>query len=90
MSNSDPMSMMLSETLHISVTENGSSRVSLTFGACATDNLPGLVPQELHARLVERDINLVAIALEARRRDYAPGDLFAFSDGGKTVRVWLQ
>lgn len=82
--------LMRSETLHISVVENGIDRVALTFGAGATDNLPDLVPYELRRSLQERDINLVTIADDARRTDYAPGELFSLVDGHKLVRVWLQ
>jgi len=80
---------MQSDTLHIQVNEGGQSRVALTFGAGATDNLPDLVPLELRDKLRQRSIDLSAIAADARRRDYAPGELFALEDGGKTVRVWL-
>jgi hypothetical protein len=72
------------------VHENGVQRVALTFGAAATDNLPDLVPHELKGRLAERAVDLRAIAESARSRDYAPGELFALSDGAKTVRVWLE
>ena len=85
-----PLTVMLSETLHISVVENGADRVSLTFGAGATDNLPDLVPYELRRRLHERAIDLVSIAQNARQNNYAPGELFALEDGAKRVRVWLQ
>lgn len=80
---------MLSETLHICVVENGTTKVALTFGAGATDNLPDLVPHELRSRLAERAINLVTIAADAKRRRYAPGELFSLADGAKLVRVWL-
>ena len=84
-----PSPPMLSETLHICVVENGTTKVALTFGAGATDNLPDLVPHELRSRLAERAINLVTIAADAKRRRYAPGELFSLADGAKLVRVWL-
>ena len=84
-----PSTPMLSDTLHISVVENGTIKVALTFGAGATDNLPDLVPHELRSRLAERAINLVTIAADAKRRLYAPGELFSIADGAKRVRVWL-
>jgi len=82
--------VMLSDTLHISVVENGVDRVALTFGAGATDNLPDLVPIELRNRLRERAIDLVTIATNARLSHYTPGELFSLTDGNKLVRVWLQ
>lgn len=78
-----------SDALHIQVTEANQTRVALTFGAAATDYLPDLVPIELRERLQQRAIDLKAIAEDARRRDYPPGELFTLVDGAKTVRVWL-
>lgn len=83
-------SPMLSETLHIRVLENGTCRVDLTFGAGATDHLPDLVPLDLRSRLDQREIRLASIASNARRNNYAPGELFALVDGAKDIRVWLQ
>jgi hypothetical protein len=86
----DETPFMKSEALHISVLEDGETRVSLCFGAAATDNLSDLVPLDLRSRLTERSINLTAIAAEARRNAYAPGELFKFEEGKKSVRVWLE
>jgi hypothetical protein len=83
-------SAMKSDTLHILVTEAGETKISLTFGAGAADSLASLVPIELRDKLHQRQIDLPAIAAEAQRTDYAPGELFALHDGAKTVRVWLD
>lgn len=80
---------MKSSSLHIQVREASETKVSMTFSAAATDSLPGLVPLELHEKLRVRAINLENVVADARRRDYAPGDLFSFDDGTKQVRVWL-
>ena len=85
-----PPSPMKSDVLHIKVTEGREIRVSLIFAAAATDNLPDLVPLELRERIQARSIDLAAIAAEARRTNYAPGDLFRLDEGEKTTRVWLQ
>ena len=81
---------MRSQTLRIRVVDHGTTKVALTFGAGATDNLPDLVPLDLRGRLAARGINLAAIAAGSRLQGYPPGELFALVDGGKTVRVWLE
>lgn len=85
----DPLPTMKSSSLNIRVADAAETRVALSFDAAATDQLPALVPRELVERLRERSIDLVKVAAEARQRDYAPGDLFTFEDGARTVRVWL-
>ena len=81
--------LMKSSSLHIQVREASQTKVSMTFNASATDSLAGLVPLELHEKLRARSIDLEHVVADAQRRDYAPGDLFAFDDGTKQVRVWL-
>ena len=81
--------LMKSSSLHIQVREASQTKVSMTFNAAATDSLVGLVPMELHEKLRARSIDLEHVVANAQRRDYAPGDLFAFDDGMKQVRVWL-
>lgn len=81
--------LMKSSSLHIQVREASQTKVSMTFNAAATDSLPALVPLELHEKLRARSIHLEHVVADARQRDYAPGDLFAFDDGTKQVRVWL-
>jgi HPt (histidine-containing phosphotransfer) domain-containing protein len=81
---------MLSETLHISVTENGSQKVALCFGAGAAANLADLVPGDLRPKLEQRGIRLADIAINARQNQFAPGELFLLTDGPKSVRVWLD
>lgn len=81
---------MLSDTLHIRVTENSEVRVALSFGAGATDCLPDLVPVELKPKLHARAINLVDVAAQAKAKNYAAGELFALYEGNRSVRVWLE
>lgn len=81
--------IMRANALHIQVREGEATRVAMTFDPGATDHLPALVPVELSERLRRRSIDLVQIAADARRRDYAPGDLFALEEDGRSVRVWL-
>lgn len=83
------LSTMKSQSLHIRVSEGDVTRVDLTFGAAATDCLPDLVPGELRRTLADRCIHLEDISAGARRRDYAPGDLFLYEEGDRKVRVWL-
>ena len=61
-----------------------------TFGAAATDNRPDLVPQDLRRRQPDFSIDLRVLAVNARARHNAPGDLFSLVDGAKSVRVWLE
>ncbi len=85
-----PKHPMLSDTLHIQVTEAGQLRVALAFGAGAVDHLPDLVPHDLKPKLAARAIDLASLADRARQNDYAAGEVFTLEDGGKTVRVWLS
>lgn len=78
-----------SELLHVRVVEDGAVRVALTFAASAADQLPDLVPPELHGRLRAKAINLAALARDARARHYAAGELFSLEEAGRSVRVWL-
>ncbi len=85
----EPKQTMKSNSLNIRVTDAAETKVALSFDAAATDQLPLLVPRELVERLRERSIDLVQVATDARQRDYAPGELFTYEDGARTVRVWL-
>ncbi|MGK0238067.1 MAG: putative unusual protein kinase regulating ubiquinone biosynthesis (AarF/ABC1/UbiB family) [Candidatus Pelagisphaera sp.] len=82
--------MMLSETLHVEIKQDGITKVGLTFGASATDNLASLVPVELHERLTEHSIDLAEISHNAKAARYPIGKLFSLDDGNKSVKVWLQ
>lgn len=81
---------MKSQALCIQVTENGETRVKLTFRASAAAHLPELVPDELLPQLAARAIDLHRLAQDASRRDFAPGELFVLQEEHKTVRVWLE
>lgn len=81
---------MLSESLRIRVSESGSIKADLTFGADAVDNLVDLVPQEIHPKLAARSIQLDALVAQAQKSNYAPVKLFALEEGTKTVQVWLE
>lgn len=81
---------MLSESLHILVSEHGRQKVALCFGASATANLVDLVPQDLKPKLDQRGIDLADIAYGACQSHFAPGELFHLLDGAKSVRVWLD
>ncbi len=81
---------MKSEKLRIRITESDRTKVDLTFGAGAAENLPDLVPDDLRSKLVQRSIDIEGIARDAVARDFSPGELFRLNDGSKGIRVWLE
>ena len=81
---------MKSESLRIQVSEGGQTRVELSFAAESAGNLIRLVPPHLRQKLVEHAIDLEAISASAQARDFAPGELFLFTDGARQVRGWLE
>ena len=88
--NSEPRRSMKSEKLCIKVMRGGETKVQLTFGAHVAENLADLIPDDLLPQLRERNIDVHAIAKEAARGGFAPGELFELAEGEKRVRVWLE
>ncbi|NEQ70990.1 MAG: hypothetical protein F6K21_36975, partial [Symploca sp. SIO2D2] len=78
------------ETLNIHVEENGVLKARLSFDSKATDNLVDLMPLDIRRRIDAREHDLQGIVQRARLSNYAPGELFNFTSGQKTVKVWLD
>lgn len=80
---------MRSDTLHIQVKDGSETVVAMTFGAESARHLDQLVPLDLKAKLDHRSIDLLTVAHRAQESGYAPGELFSWQDGERSVRVWL-
>jgi hypothetical protein len=80
----------LARHLRVRVREAGQVRVELTFRAALAESLPDLVPPELEERLRELRVDVQAIAMDVAAHGFPPGDLFALTEDGKEVRVWLE
>ena len=78
------------EHLRIRVSQQGETRVQLTFPARAVENLADLMGEELLARIQAQGIQLAQIAEQVRQSDYAPGPLFELTTGDKRAAVWLE
>lgn len=76
--------------LRLQVVKGGESVVQLTFPAAAVAHLQDLVPDEMHARIRERGVDLTAIASTATAAGCPPGDLFTLDERDVIVRVWLE
>jgi hypothetical protein len=79
-----------SNKLKIRVCENDQTKVELTFQAQAAEWLHELVPEELKSRLLDRKVDVRALAQAAVTADFPPGTLFEDQRGFKSVRVWLE
>lgn len=81
---------VLSKSLRIHINSTSGTRIDLTFGARAAENLAGLVPPEITPRLVERHIDVQSIERRAVSSRFAPGELFHLEEPERQVRVWLE
>ncbi len=80
----------LAKALRLRLTVDGEPRVALEFPAQAVERLAGLMDPNLRTQLAARGIDLDQVTRQARRQGYAPGELFAYSDGSKHFRAWLE
>lgn len=80
----------LARHLCLQVHEGAEEKARITLPASAVERLETLLDDELAQRIAERGIELQELVSEARRRCYAPQELFELSDGSKRVRVWLS
>jgi hypothetical protein len=76
--------------LRVRVSEGGRQKVELTFRAAMVEHLVDLVPEELQPKLVQRGIDVGALARAAVAHGVVPGELFRLDEDGKEVRVWLE
>ncbi len=79
-----------SSLLRIRVTENNRTKVELTFGARAAEDLPDLIPPDLEAKLAQRSIDVHQITRKVVANEFAPAELFRLDEPNKCVRVWLE
>jgi hypothetical protein len=78
------------ERLHIRLTEAAETPIDLTFCASLTEHLPRLLPEAVRRKLKRSAIDLASVAALAEAHDYAPGELFCFSEGPRVLRAWLE
>ena len=88
----DPRTTFASLARHLcmQVHDGAEEKARITLPASAVERLDTLLDEELDERIRERGIDLAGLVSEARRRCYAPGELFELQDGTKRVRVWLD
>lgn len=79
-----------SSRLRVRVTEGGATKVDLTFRAQVADHLSDLLPEDVHAKLKARAVDVEAISRAVVAGDFAPGELFALDEDPKGIRVWLE
>lgn len=77
-------------TLRVRVSEEGRTKVDLTFRAAMVEHLADLIPDELQPKLEERRIDVPELARTAVERGVVPGALFRLDEEGKEIRVWLE
>ncbi|MFQ5489969.1 MAG: ABC1 kinase family protein [Phycisphaerae bacterium] len=82
----------LAKTLRIRVTQNGSTKVALTFPALAVEDIGDLIDDQLARRIRDRGIDLQAIVRRARASAYRPQELFTLDEHAddKCIRTWLE
>lgn len=82
----------MAKLLKIRVTENGATKVALTFQSDAVDDLDELMDEDLLNRIRSQGIDVAAIVRRVRQSAFVPQELFAIpeSDGQRAVRVWLE
>lgn len=80
----------LAQYLRVQVCENGHPIVAITFPASQTIFLEDLIPDETLTRIQAANIDLVAIRILAASNGLRPQELFAFNDGDRSYRVWLE
>jgi hypothetical protein len=81
---------MKAQRLHIRLTEASETPIDLTFCASLTEHLPRLLPEAVRRKLKRGSIDLASVAALAESHNYAPGELFYFSEGPRVLRAWLE
>ncbi|MBL4888561.1 MAG: ABC transporter, partial [Candidatus Lindowbacteria bacterium] len=76
--------------LCVRVEEDGVTKAKVSLPWRRVDDLEDLMPEDVLGTCKEKDIDLTAIKLDARRRCYEPSTLFELKDKGKSFRVWLE
>lgn len=81
---------MTSHSLVVLVNRDGRQVARLSFPAGAVDHLADLVPEEHRTRIEAHGVDVAAVARDAARRGYAPGELLAATFDETSIRVWLE
>lgn len=68
----------------------GATKVDLILRAQVADHLSDLLPDDVHAKLEARAIDVAAISRAVVAGNFAPGELFALNEDPKGIRVWLE
>lgn len=76
--------------LRIRVLVSGRQKAAITFRASCAAFLHELLPDDVNEKLVKRGIDVAAIEAAAVKSNFAPGELFALTEGTKEIRVWLD
>ena len=76
--------------LRISVTRSGRMVVQVCFPSYAVLSLTDLVPDDVRVRIVEQQVDLEKVAVDAASRGCPSGELFAVKAGDHAVRAWLD
>ncbi len=82
----------LADHLRVRVTQDGLTKVSLTFPAMAVDNLVTLMGEDVARRMRAKWTDLTDIIRDVRHSSYKPQELFCLQevDRARAVRVWLE
>jgi hypothetical protein len=76
--------------LRMEVRESGCVKVRLTSPLRVADNLEEAMGAELAEKVRLRGIDLRGLTVRVRASGYAPQEVFAWDEGAKQVRVWLE
>ena len=81
----------IASRLRVSVMEGEESKVALSMPAGAALDLDNIIPEDVLERIRHsQEVDIVQVITHIRRNGIVPQDLFAFDDGPKSYRVWLE
>ncbi|MEY4631784.1 MAG: hypothetical protein RIQ81_1904 [Pseudomonadota bacterium] len=79
-----------SSHLKVKVTEGAETVVEVEMPVAAIENLPDLVPDEVHAMIRNRGIDLATVSADLVQQGAPPGVVFEENAGKRIYRVWLE
>jgi hypothetical protein len=74
----------------VKVTEGAETVVEVEMPVAAIENLPDLVPDEVHAMIRNRGIDLATVSADLVQQGAPPGVVFEENAGKRIYRVWLE
>ncbi|MCO4783261.1 MAG: AarF/ABC1/UbiB kinase family protein [Candidatus Cloacimonetes bacterium] len=80
----------MAQSLKISVFENSTQKVQLTFQRHLVNQLKHLIPPDVLTVIQSRSIDIDSIIHQTHLNGYPSGDLFSLQENNKTIRVWLE